>query len=476
MTPSLNRITALTLILFLAAAFSLAFWSIGASDSLLARADNPRRVEFEQSLLRGKLYDSAGNVIAESVPGGLSPTGKMIMRRVYSSPAMTSALGYYSLTYGVGGVEQAFDPILRGDDRITVWDRAADSALHRPQQGSDVRLTLDSALQSRLVTAFGTLRGAAIVIDVPTGAVRALVSLPAFDPNLLNQNFRELQQAQNAPLLNRVTQGIYQPGGVLQPIILSALLTEGGKLENAANGMEPLKLNGLTFNCFNNATAATYLDAFALSCPRPFAEGVVTMRSDVQTAFDAFGVTKLPVLTGFKTQYGGPFTPLYALMSDETLLLTLGAGQGELVVTPLQMGLAVAAIANHGNGITPFVADAKRIPGGDWQTIQITKQETPVTSREVADRIRVAMRAAVQRGAAQNANIPNAEIFGHASFAYSGPQTKTAEGLDSGRGVSWFIGFMDRPDGTSLAVAIVLEDTLDPALAAKIGGVALGGN
>jgi hypothetical protein len=46
--------------------------------------------------------------------------------------------------------------------------------------------------------------------------------------------------------------------------------------------------------------------------------------------------------------------------------------------------------------------------------------------------------------------------------------------VDSGRGVAWFIGFVDRPDGTSIAIAIVLEDTLDPALAAKIGGVAFG--
>jgi peptidoglycan glycosyltransferase len=476
MIHSLNRITALTLILFLAAAFGLAFWSVGVSDSLLIRPDNPRRVEFEQSLVRGKLYDNANNVVAESVPGGVAPAGKSFVRRAYPISAMTSALGYYSLTYGVGGVEEAFDLILRGDDRLNAWDRAANSALHRPQQGSDIRLTLDSKLQERIVTAFQGQRGAAIVIDVPTGAVRALVSLPTFDPNTLNQNFKELQKAQNAPLLNRVTQGIYQPGGALEPIILSALLTKGGKLENATNGMQPLTINGLTYTCFNNATAATFLDAFALACPRPFAEGALVATNETQAAFDSFGLTKIPTLIGFKTQYGGPFRPLSAFGNDENLLLAQGAGQGELTVTPLQMALVAAAIANHGNSVTPFLADAKRVPGGEWQMIQAPGQQTPVTSREVADGLRVAMRATVQRGVAQEANIPDLAIFGHASFAYSGPQAKTAEGLDSGRGVAWFIGFLDRPDGTSLAVAIVLEDTLDPMAAAKIGGVALGGN
>jgi peptidoglycan glycosyltransferase len=472
----LNRITAITLLLFLASAFSLAFWSVAVSDSLLTRTDNPRRVEFEQALVRGKLYDHAGAVVAESVPDGQSITGKTIMQRVYPNAALTSALGYYSLTYGVGGVEEAFDATLRGDDRLNAWDRAGNSALHHPQQGSDLRLTLDSKMQARIVAAFGEKRGAAIVIDVPSGAVRALVSLPMFDPNRLNQNFKELQKAQNAPLLNRVTQGIYQPGGALQPIILSAVLTEGGKLENAANGMTPLTLNGLTLICFNNARVATYLDALAYACPRPFAESFLSARSEIQEAFVAFGLTNPPPLTGFKTQYGGPFIPLYAYSNDENLLLLQGAGQGEIVVTPLQMALVAAAIANHGNSVTPFLAEAKRAPGEDWVAFSPAGQQTAVTSREVADSLRVAMRAAVERGAAQGANLPNLDIFGHASIAYSGPQTKTAEGVDSGRGVSWFIGFVDRPDGTSLAVALVLEDTLDQNLAAKIGGIALGGN
>jgi penicillin-binding protein A len=482
MIRSLNRVTAVTLLLFLAVGFGLAYWSIVLSDSLLARADNPRRVEFEQALVRGRLLDRNGTVLAESVTGTLSPAGKPTVRRVYPVPAMTSAIGYYSLTYGVGGVEEAFDAILRGDDRLSVWDRTGDSILHRPQQGSDLRLTLDTALQEKLVEAFntaastGTLRGAAIVIDVPSGAVRALVSLPSFDPTRLNLYFATqpgTQRPDGAPLLNRVTQGIYQPGGALQPVILSALLSKGTKLENAANGIEPLTVNGLTFPCFNAATAASYLDALVLSCPRPFAEGVLLARNEVQAAFEAFGLTTRPTLTGVRTQYGGPFTPLYALSNDEQLLLKQGAGQGELVVTPLQMGLVAAAIANHGNSVTPFLAEAKRDPGGDWQPIAPNGQQTPVTSREIADSLRLAMRAAVQRGTAQNANIPGSEVFGHASFAYSGPQTRTG-GVDSGRGVAWFIGFVDRPDGTSIAIAIVLEDTLDPALAAKIGGVAFG--
>lgn len=478
MIHNLNRVTAATLLLFMIMAVGLLYWSVGASDSLLARGDNPRRVEFEQGLQRGALYDQAGVLLARTVPGDrLSPSGKPIMRRDYPELAAASAVGYYSFTYGVGGAEEAYNAILRGDDRLDAWDRANDSLFHHPQQGADVRLTIDLALQGRIIRALGQYRGAAIVIDVPSGAVRALVSAPSYDPNTLERTFKDLQKAPNAPLLNRVTQGLYQPGGALQPVILKALLVNKTLLDPVENGAQPLTLDTLNLTCAVERPTATLQDAFANACPRPFVENSVANVTAIQNALDSFGLTSAPRLIGFRTLFGGNFKPLSATDSTLNTIQKEAAGQGALIVSPLQMVRVAALIANHGTPVTPYLADAIRIPGADWTPIPIaaeptvigTAQPTSDKERALFDAVRLAMRQAVQQGAASPADQPGAQIFGHTSYAYSGPQT----GSNAGRAVSWFIGFLDRGDGTSLAVAVVLEDTLDPGGAARIGKIAL---
>jgi hypothetical protein len=74
------------------------------------------------------------------------------------------------------------------------------------------------------------------------------------------------------------------------------------------------------------------------------------------------------------------------------------------------------------------------------------------------------MRDAVTQGAAQAANRSGLAIYGHASLAYTGPEHKAD---------AWFIGFIELPGGRSVAVAAVIEDTTDAAVAADIGGLAL---
>ncbi len=469
MTQNLNRLTTLLLLLFFVAALSLFYWSVPASDDMLRRLDNPRRVEAEQGLRRGALFARDGTLLAESVPGGTSFSGKSILRRVYPQPAAISAVGYYSLVHGVGGAEEAYDATLRGDDRLNAGDRLLNDMLHRAQQGSDVRLTLDLKLEAAFADALRGQRGAAVAIEVPSGAVRAMVSAPTFDPNALDRHFDEMLKAQDAPLLNRITQGLYQPGGALQPILLSVLLTKGAKLADPAFGADaPLTIGNLTLTCSPAQPVQTLVDVFAAACPAPFAEAVTQYRADVQTAFDGFGLTHAPTLLNFRTVSGPPSPPLYALANDPDLLRAQGTGQGTLTVTPLQIALAAASIANHGTGIAaPFLADAVRAPGGDWVPIRIPDLTTATLPREVADQVRVAMRAAVTNGAANAAAVDGLMVYGHASYALSGQQSPGT--LNTGA-VAWFVGFAESADGKVLAVAVVLAGTADIARPARVAG------
>ena len=146
-------------------------------------------------------------------------------------------------------------------------------------------------------------------------------------------------------------------------------------------------------------------------------------------------------------------------------LAAQAAGQGSLTVTPIQMGLVAATLANHGNTVIPLLVDAVRPPGAaDWQPLAIIDGSKAVLPPDITDKLADAMRQAVVAGAAHAADRPNLTIRGHASIAYTGPRQQQA---------AWFIGYVDLPNGHSAAVAVVIENAKDASVAADIGGTTL---
>lgn len=216
-TPTRPALRAMRLSLAMVGALALAtgYWGIARSAELVTRGDNPRRVDAELAIARGPIYDRNGIVLAESLVRAVN-NGLPRYARVYPHPEPAPAVGYYSQRYGVGGMESYADLTLRG--QRTPWE----VLLHRPQVGNPITLTLDSALQRRIVAALRTTRpntitrGAAVALNWHTGEVLALASTPTFDPNALDDDWEALRQDPNAPLVNRATQGLYQPGMLLQ--------------------------------------------------------------------------------------------------------------------------------------------------------------------------------------------------------------------------------------------------------------------
>jgi peptidoglycan glycosyltransferase len=467
MTRNLNRLTLVILGGFAIIAVTLMYWSVLISDSMLARSDNPRLVEAERAIMRGAIYDRNGQILAHTVVVGRSPSGQQVVRRDYPQPDTAAALGYYSLVHGVGGAEASFDQQLRGDDLRDMAQVAVDSLFHRPETGSDVRLTLDVRLQSAIIKALKGQQGAVIVFDVPSGAVLAMVSEPSYDPNKLDENYDALRTGMGSPLLNRVTQGLYQPGGSLETIILAAMLTNKADLAaQITDAGQNVQVNGLTLSCAAQGSATTLRDAYSLACPAEFVGAVQNQPGPaaVQKMFDSFGLLQASTLANFETVSSGPVTPLDQI-TDPTLLTAQAAGQGDLTVTPIQMAFVAATIANHGNTITAQLADATRKPGTtDWQTLTLTNSSKAVLPQDVTDQLAAAMQEAVAHGAAHAADRPNLTIHGHASIAYTGPSQQQA---------AWFIGYVDLPNGHSAAVAVVIENAKNASVAADVGGSTL---
>jgi peptidoglycan glycosyltransferase len=474
----INRLTIAVLVAFALVALSSTYWSVYGPDSILLREDNPRLVEAEAAIRRGDIVDRHGEVLVTSE---VDETGAVI--RNYLFPEMNSALGYFSLRYGVGGAEAAFDITLRGDELVgDLDDYVSRELLHRPQLGSSVQLTFDLDIQRQIVAAMEGRTGAAIVLSVPSGEVLSLVSLPTYDPNTLDIDWEMLVAAEGNPFFNRALQGNYQPGGMLQtPLMLTALVNNQPLNVFIEDGAAPVEITtntdgtSTTFSveCIVPPpnTTLTLTDAYVYGCPLPFAQMAESLGTTViQNTFGTFLMNNPPTLPGFvvepvdlSTPTGTQFPTMTPFASSEINLQADALGQGELTVTPLNMAVIIASLLNNGNTPQPHALLAVRHPETEvWIPAEVSHTTVPLTSNENALQLQDWMRTAVEEGTAQAAAREGLDIGGQAALAYSGEGSKT-----------WFAGFATLEGGGSVVVVIVLENSANPQEAAQIGGDAL---
>ena len=420
----INRLLNVALVAFMIVGLSAAYWAINGADTILQRQDNPRLVESEFRIWRGSIFDRNGEVLVESTAGENSAVS-----RHYLHPETYGALGYFSERYGVGGVEAGYDAILRGDDLVHDWNSylSAD-LLHRPQVGSDIRLTFDLEVQQALANAMAGQSGAAIVLAVPSGQVLAMVSLPDYDPNTLDEDWESLIAAPGQPFFNRVLQGQYQPGGVLQTALMAAgILGEQPLDMPIQDATRPVEIANTTLQCtvILPTQALTIREAYAFGCPNPFEKMSEDMGIEtIQAIFNSFQLNHQPTLPGYVLQSDAiPSTtqPTFSLNTDNWLENVLG--QGSLTVTPLEMALIAGAIVNDGNAPQPYTLLNIRRPNSDtWVEADGRHSTIPMMTANTARQLQDLMRFTVANGAAQNAGRPDIDIGGHAALAYSGSE------------------------------------------------------
>ncbi|MCB8967301.1 MAG: hypothetical protein H6660_10445 [Ardenticatenaceae bacterium] len=433
----LRQLTMFLLIGFGLIALSLIFWSVLRADALLVRDDNPRLVEAELRIQRGSIWDRNGRLLAQTSGSDERP------QRIYPLPAIGPAVGYYSFRHGTAGVEESYNTLLRGDDQ-PAWQRWWQQTLHQAPVGQDIRLTLDAELQQIADVFLRDQTGALILLELTdTGAAEllTLVSHPGYDPNLLDEQFDDLTNDASAPLLNRVTQSQYQPGLTLQPFLLALALEQGiiNLNDPVDNANRPVPVNGIVTRCASHPPdAATWADVLRHQCPGPMQDLADQLGvSGLDQAFALFGLTSTPNI---------PLATTEAEAKPIAEPALAGIGQGNLTVTPLQLSLALATLAQNGRFPTLQLVTELQNSDGAWQPVVVSGDGETAVSAQTAYDIRTA--------------LPQIETFSELSVrVLSGPDESTNV---------WYLGLYPAA-APRYVLVIVLENDDDVGKITEIG-------
>ncbi|MDD5347762.1 MAG: penicillin-binding protein 2, partial [Candidatus Omnitrophica bacterium] len=355
---------------------------------------------------------------------------------------------------GVGGIEERYDYYLRQEDgglSVEVDHQGRFSRILGycpPRNGQDIGLTVDVRVQRIVEDALDGYRGSIVVMDPATGAIIAMASRPDFDPALFvkkgpARSFAALFNDPAAPMTNRAIHGGYPPGSVFKPIVAACAL-ELGRANPATTHVCPgfLAVGRRRFKCWNTHHEVDLIEAIAQSCDVYFyktglASGARNLHdyavklglgrvSGIELPYEEAGLVPDPLwrrLTRFQRWYDGD-TANFAI------------GQGELLVTPLQIVRMTAVFANGGNLVTPYLV---RSIGANDVSMSHRKVLRLGFKKKNIDAVREGLRQVVAspRG--------TANILADVGVAVAG-KTGTAEA--PGRGThAWFSGFFpyERP-------------------------------
>jgi penicillin-binding protein 2 len=378
---------------------------------------------------------------------------------------------------GKMGLESAFEEELRGRDGGTQMEVDAQGRLKRVlgqipwEAGSNVHLTLDAAVQRAADEGLRksvTGRGAAVAIDPRNGDILAMSSLPDFDPNaLLSTDPEEVKRtSHDLPEFNNAIAGAYPPGSTFKPIVSLAALNEGRITPNETFFCPGyFKLGSSIFHCDNHKGhgSISFLMGLAESCNVYFYNvGLKTGGALIERYAAAFGIGEKTNVALRGEKSGHLFGPETRRKSGKGWYdgdtLNLSIGQGELTVTPIQMAVVAAALANRGTVWRPHYTQKIAYVDGRPDFVQKPERIGQVYAKESAwDLVQNAMVITVSSGTGFSARVPGLIVAG---------KTGTAQN-PHGEDDAWFIAYAGRPgEVPSIAMAVLVENGGHGAVAA----------
>lgn len=364
---------------------------------------------------------------------------------------------------GKQGLEASLEDVLRGRSGVKLSEVNASGRvvgrepvwLQEVQPGRDVTLSISAHLQRVMADAIGNRTACGVALATDTGEVLAAYSNPTFDPNLMtvsisSDQWRRLVEDPAKPFFNRVVQATYPPASLYKPVTSLAalenhLVGHDSFLEPCLGGWE---FGNRYFRCWKRSGHGNinHTDAIVHSCDTFYYQLAMNLTIDqLAAAARSFGLGRtctrlfsdesagnVPDTAWYDAHYGkGHWT--------RGVVLNNAIGQGELLVTPIQMAVLAGRLASSGRMPDPeFVLDPP----------EETVHPAPLPFREEdLDWIRDALRQTVERGTGKAAGLGTIAVAG---------KTGTAQN-PHGEDHAWFMCFapVEQPE---VALAVIVEN------------------
>ena len=455
--------------LFVALVAMTTYWLWKAPD-LEARQGNPNLFVRQLTIDRGKIYAADGKtVFARNRQVRRKSVGRTWYLRTYPTGELAARpVGYSTIERSRSGLEESLNDYLTGSNANldTIVSNTLDKLKGITQRGNDVITTIDARAQRTAQSALAGKCGAAVALDPQTGKVLVWASQPTYDPNLVEGHFRQIQRitapcTPAAPLLDRVSQGLFIPGSTFKVVTAAAALDSGKvtpttsftdrgycieygkKVLNFADQSGPEVFGTVTFS------EALQHSINAVFCEVGKELGV---RAVLDKAKDFGFYEKPPVeLPSDEISASGLYVNGHLYDPKDPNAVDPGRlafGQERLQTTPLQMALVAAGVANGGTIMRPTLVD--RIVSPKGKVIQRTQPDTwkEATKPQTAAELTAMMTAVVEAGTGTAAQIPGVQVAG---------KTGTAETGRAGENDTWFIAFAPA-DNPQVAVAVALSN------------------
>jgi peptidoglycan glycosyltransferase len=427
------------------------YWSIFDSNSLKANQANRRPLLEEQTIKRGDILAADGSVIARSRPVGKG-NNRVYVRHYPQGGLFGNPIGYSFVTQGRVGFELSHNDELVGNK--TEFLSVLDELQGHSQEGDNVQSSLDPAAQEAAVNGLAGRRGSVVAIVPSTGEVRAMVSIPEYDPNEIPNHFAQLNRDNSAPLFNRATQAGYPPGSTMKAVTATAALDSGEfSTDSVLSGRSPVEIDGVPLS---NDAGEQFGDidmttALTNSVNTYWAQVGEKLGKDTMFKYmERYGFNAKPRLDlpGFQLAASGVYDGNRLLTpSDPIDIGRVAIGQERLRVTPLQMAEVAAAIANNGELMEPRLWSKVIDPDGRETKLDPARQSR-VMSEDTASELNTMMQSVVREGTGTAAAVSGIDVAG---------KTGTAE-ISTGVNDAWFIGFAPASD-PQIAISCVVEHT-----------------
>ncbi|HUZ99290.1 MAG TPA: penicillin-binding protein 2 [Gaiellaceae bacterium] len=476
MNKQLNRLALFAVLMLTTLIVATTYWQSWAAGSLAAKQDNAIELVSQFEVARGLILAANGSTVL-AADRKVKRNGQTFYFRRYPSKGLAAqTIGYSTSALSQTGLELSLNDYLTGatSNLSNAIQRTLNQIGGGTVYGDNVVLTINAQAQALAQKLLGDQCGAVVAMNPRTGAIDVMASSPTYDSNLIDKlgGYAKVLKTKGAcgdssALLNRATDGLYAPGSTFKMVTASAAL-DSGAFTPTSGFNDP----GYCVEYGKHVSNAGNPDQNG-----PETYGHVTLaegfQHSINSVFCNVGKQIGPkVILDYAKRFGFYSTPPLETPANQRLPSglyknnklwfpkdpatevdpgRLAFGQERLQVTPLQMLMVGATIANGGVVPRPYIVD--KILGHDGSVVSRTRASSlgRAIKPETAAELNQMMVSVVQAGTGTAAQIPGIQVAG---------KTGTAETGVNKIYTAWFVSFAPA-DNPQVAVAVVLEKQLN---------------